>query len=315
MKLDKEEKTDKIKTYPLKERKNKVKVADFAKICEAKRSFKKFVESLPNILAGKNFKELVNSIISAQLNGNPIIWAMGAHVIKCGLNPIIINLMKQGFVSGVALNGAGVIHDVEIALIGATSEDVAEGLLTGRFGMARETAEIINNAVKEGVKHNLGFGEAVGRKLIDIKAPFNSYSILANAVSLKIPVTCHVAIGTDVIHMHPSADGSAIGKASLTDFKTFSNIICNLVNGGVFLNIGSAVILPEVFLKALAIARNLGYDVRNFTTAVFDFNLQYRPSQNVVNRPKILGAKSFYFIGHHELLIPLLAQAILSFKG
>ncbi|MHA1833304.1 MAG: hypothetical protein ACTSV7_04880 [Candidatus Baldrarchaeia archaeon] len=306
------EKIDKIKTYPLKERRNKVKVSDFAKICKAKSTFKEFIESLPDILAGRCFKELVDSMISAQISRKPIIWAMGAHVIKCGLSPIIINLMKQGFVNAVALNGAGVIHDVEIATIGATSEDVSEGLLTGRFGMAKETAEIINNAVKDGVRHELGFGEAVGRKLMETKATFNSYSILVNALMLKIPVTCHVAIGTDIIHMHPNADGSAIGQASLKDFKILSSIICNLGNGGVFLNIGSAVILPEVFLKALTLVRNLGYDVKNFTTAVFDFNLHYRPSQNVVNRPKVLGARGFYFIGHHELLIPLLAQAILA---
>jgi len=304
---------DRIKTYPLKERTNKVRISDFAKVYKAKNTFEEFINSLPNILAGKCFRELVNAIIYAFRNEKPIIWAMGAHVIKCGLSPIIINLMKEGFVSAIALNGAGVIHDVEIALVGATSEDVAEGLLTGRFGMAKETAEIINTAIKEGSEQGYGLGRAVGEKLIRINAPFNNYSILANAIDLKIPITCHVAIGTDTIHMHPSADGSAIGQASLTDFKILTSIIRNL-NGGVFLNIGSAVILPEVFLKALTIVRNLGYDVANFTSAVFDFNLHYRPLQNIVSRPKALGAKSYYFIGHHELLIPVLAASLLDTK-
>jgi len=294
-----------VKTISIANRKSKVRLNDFASVHKTD-SFSDFIDSLPNILAGRDFKEVVDAILKAKRKEKPIVWALGAHVIKCGLNPIIINLMKKGFVSCVALNGGGCIHDVEIALNGKTSEYVENSLKYGSFGMAHETAEFINNALRK----NLGFGEAVGKKLLKVMAPYNSYSILASAAELEIPVTVHVAIGTDIIHMHPNMDGSLTGKVSYTDFKIFSSVVSNL-EGGVFLNIGSAVILPEIFLKAVNVVRNLGHEVRNFTTVNFDFQLQYRAMENVVKRPTANSGKGYYIVGHHEIMIPLLAGILL----
>lgn len=301
----------KVKTYPIKNRKNKVKIEDFARLCTPDTTFKHFVDSLPRVLAGNDFRNIVKSIANAHQKNKPVIFAIGGHVIKCGLSPIIIDLMKQKILTGVAMNGSGGIHDFEIALIGETSEDVEHSIEDGSFGMAEETGRMMNEAVKDGIKHGIGMGEALGRKILKIKAPYTDYSVLAAGIKLDVPVTIHVAIGTDIIHQHRYANGAAIGEASFIDFRIFTSVIANLGGGGVFLNIGSAVILPEVFLKALGIARNLGYPVFNFTTANFDMIQHYRPTQNVVKRPTIKSGKGYNITGHHELMIPLLYRAIL----
>ncbi|MFA6078295.1 MAG: hypothetical protein WC779_00915 [Candidatus Omnitrophota bacterium] len=300
----------KIKTIPLNARKCKVAIKDFAGLSKKGDSFKDFYETLPGILTSMNFKILVDAIVKAHKDGKMVIVMMGAHVIKCGLSPIIIDLMKRGVIKAVALNGAGVIHDTEIAMIGRTSEDVGEGIVDGTFGMAKETASFINEAINQGFKEGIGIGEAVGGSISRIKAPHKEFSILANGHELNVPVTAHVAIGTDIIHQHPSANGAAIGEGSLLDFKNFIYSISNL-EGGVTINIGSAVILPEVFLKAVTVARNLGYHLDNFNTANFDMISQYRPNQNVVSRPTSSGGRGFNIIGHHEIMIPLLYRSII----
>lgn len=254
---------------------------------------------------------MVGAIVEAFQRQRPVIWGMGAHVIKCGLNPIVIELMKRGIITAVAMNGAGPIHDFEIALIGETSEDVIEGLQTGMFGMVEETGHLMNKAIEEGAKRGVGLGQSIGEKITELGPPFAHHSILATGVNLGIPVTVHVAIGTDIIHMHPSADGGAIGQTTFTDFRLFTSVVADLGNGGVYLNIGSAVLLPEVFLKALTIARNLGRHVTNFTTVNLDMIQHYRPAQSVVRRPTLDGGKGYSLSGHHELMIPLLAQAVL----
>lgn len=302
----------KVKTYSIKDRKNLVKIEDFAKLISEDATFKQFIESLPNILIGADLKNLIHNICQAHKHQRPILWALGAHVIKCGLSPIIIELMKKGVVSAIALNGAGIIHDFEIALTGQTSEDVSTGLLDGSFGMAFETAKFINEAIKNGAEENIGIGRAVGKMISEQKLKYQEYSILYHGFELNIPITVHVAIGTDIIHQHPNVSGEAIGKGSMIDFRIFTNQVANLGDGGVFLNIGSAVILPEVFLKALTIARNLGNKIENFTTANFDMFPHYRPMTNIVKRPTLKGGKGYSFIGHHEIMIPLLAFGILN---
>ncbi len=300
-----------VKTYPLKTRKNLVKIEDFARPPSEPATFADFFSSLPEILASCDLRKLVKKILEARSKNKPLIWAMGAHFIKVGLTPYLIKLIDKGFVDFIALNGAGVIHDVEVALIGETSEDVGQSLQDGSFGFAQETGELINQALLESKEERGGFGEAVIKKLAKEKPPFSSSSLLLAAGQRGIPVTVHVAIGTDIIHTHPNVDGEALGRASLLDFQLFCGAIKELNNGGVYLNIGSAVILPEVFLKALTLVRNLGYEVEQFTTANFDFQLQYRPKQNVVARPTAKeGSEGYYFVGHHEILIPLLAQAL-----
>jgi len=299
-----------VKTYPLGERKNKVQVQSFARPCSASASFRDFVASLPDILAGRDFVQVVEAVAQARRNDRPVIFAMGAHVIKCGLGPVLIDLMQRGAVTAIALNGAGAIHDFEVALIGETSEDVAAGLRDGTFGMAEETGRLLNEAVCEGVRDGTGMGEAVGKKVIAIGAPFQDYSILATGVKIGIPVTVHVAIGADIVHMHPHFDGAATGEMSLRDFRLLISVIADL-QGGVYLNVGSAVLLPEVFLKALNVARNLGHDVTQFTTVNLDMYQHYRPLQNVVSRPVFEGGRGYAITGHHELMIPLLALAVL----
>lgn len=237
---------------------------------------------------------------------------MGAHVIKAGLSPVLIDLMKDGWVGGLALNGAGIIHDFELAFAGRTSEDVGARIRTGRFGMAAETGDMLNRAISEGAASGLGLGEAVGRMIAGAKLPYAKWSLLATAYKLGIPVTVHVAVGTDIIHMHPEADGAAIGAASLRDFHLFCGLVRDLNGGGVFLNIGSAVILPEVFLKAVSLVRNQGGRLDDFSTAVFDFLKQYRPAENVARRPLGKKGRGFYFVGPHEILVPLLAAALKS---
>ncbi len=300
---------EKIRTISLKERKSTVGVDDFSRTYAKGGTFGDFYDALPNILAGRDFRKIVQSLVDAFQEKRMAVLAMGAHPIKLGLSPIIISLIERGVFKAVAMNGACIIHDVEVAMAGQTSEDVAEELDQGTFGIARETAEFINGAIKEGVVRGLGLGESLGRKILDANLPHAGLSIMAAGSRLGIPITVHVAIGTDVIHMHPSTDGAAVGEASYRDFKIFSSIISKL-EGGVYLNLGSAVILPEVFLKALSLVRNLGHQVNRFTTINMDFLQHYRPTVNVVNRPTRKGGRGYALTGHHEIMFPLLAAAV-----
>jgi len=237
---------------------------------------------------------------------------LGAHVIKCGLSPIVIDLINRGIIDCIALNGAGIIHDFEIAFQGKTSEDVERAIRDGSFGMAQETAGFINDAIKAGIKSDLGVGKSMGKAIDqDNRLPYKNLSILHTAYKKGITVSVHVAIGTDIVHQHLSCNGAAVGQASLKDFHNFIAEVSKLGDGGVLINFGSAVILPEVFLKALTVARNLGYKVKNFTTANFDMIYHYRPEQNIVRRPTQDSGKGYYIIGHHEIMLPLLASAII----
>lgn len=302
----------KIKTISIKERPSKVNVAQFGSPFSPDKAFKLFLESWPDILAAKDFRELVAIIRRAASLKKPVIVGMGAHVIKVGLNAILIDLMERGLVTSLALNGAGIIHDFEIAYCGHTSEDVASQIESGSFGMTQETAEFLNQAIKRGAEKDSGLGEAVGEMIQSSDFPYKNLSLLASAFRLNLPATVHVAIGTDVIHMHPQASGEAIGKTSLRDFYLFCSQVEKLEGGGVYLNVGSAVILPEVFLKAVSYVRNQGQKLENFTTAVFDFIRHYRPEQNVIRRIVGEKGKGYYFIGHHEIMIPLLAACLKS---
>jgi hypothetical protein len=300
---------NRIRTYPLHQRKSKVRISDFSLPYKKGSSFRSFIQSLPDILAGRDLKEIVACIWKAKKGGYPIIFAMGAHVIKTGLSPIIIDLIEEGFISSIAINGAGMIHDFEIALAGHTSEDVGEHLSNGSFGMAEETGRLLNEAVVEGAREGMGLGEAFAKMIIRIKAPYEGLSIAVATIKNKIPLTVHVAIGTDIIHMHPAMNASALGETAYRDFLRFCKMVSRL-EGGVYLNIGSAVILPEVFLKAISLARNLGYSLKEITTVDIDFIRQYRPSQNVVKRPTMEGGRGYQLVGHHEIMIPLLAAAL-----
>ena len=299
-----------IKTYPLRSRQSKVGLAQFATPFSAGSGFSGFIKSLPSLLAAKDFRDVVEAIVTAQRGGKAIIWGLGAHVLKTGLSPVLVDLMERGFISAIATNGAGIIHDFEIALSGGTSEDVDATLGPGTFGMAEETGSQLNAAIKVGVTKGLGIGQSVGRFLHELHPPFAQISIAASAYRLEIPLTVHVAIGTDIIHMHPQASGAAIGEASLRDFRYFVSCVSRL-EGGVYLNCGSAVVLPEVFLKAVAIARNEGRSLDGLTTVNLDFLRHYRPLTNVVTRPTAGTGKGYSLTGHHELLIPLLAAALI----
>lgn len=303
-----------ISTYPLDSRHSKVTVKDFAHPLsndEAKAA-SSLLNSLPNILAVQSLRAVAQAIITAKAKNKAIIWGAGGHVIKTGLAPILIDLMQRGFVTSIALNGSGVIHDFEIALIGSTSEDVDEALGAGAFGMAEETGQMLNDAINAGARDDIGLGEAVGRMLFELKPQFAEYSLLHEAYKHKAPVTVHATIGTDIIHLHPNADGASIGKTAHRDFRLLTSMVKELDGGGVYLNIGSAVTLPEIFLKAVTVVRNLGVPLQNFTTANFDFIQHYRPNTNVVKRPVANGAgKGYSITGHHELMIPLLAAAII----
>ena len=304
----------KIKTAPLHTRKSKVDVSHFASPVLSGSSFQGFIQSFPRILAAGDFTEVVSRIVTAVKSDQMVLWGMGAHPIKVGLNPVIINLMERGVIKGLAMNGAGIVHDVEIAMAGKTSEEVEEGLGEGAFGVTKETAEFINGAIKAGLNEGLGFGEAVGKALNEEELPHKNMSICAAACRLDIPLTVHVAIGTDVIHIHPSTDGSIIGEMTYRDFRLFASLVSSL-ESGIYINVGSAVILPEVFLKALSAARNLGHRVKDFVTLNMDFIQHYRPTQNVVRRPTDKGGKGFALTGHHEIMVPLLAAAILEGLG
>jgi hypothetical protein len=301
-----------VTTYPLKSRKSKARVEDFAKPCPPGASVEAFLASLPGILAAADFKAVVRAIVEARAHDGGILWGFGAHVIKTGLGPVLIDLMERGFVSALATNGAGVIHDFEVALVGATSEDVDEALGPGRFGMAEETGRLLNAAMTDGVGAGFGLGQSVVR-FLDARSPqYARSSVLATAARLDIPVTVHVAVGTDIIHMHPDASGAALGEGSLRDFRYFVSNVARLERG-VYLNCGSAVILPEVFLKAVALARNRGIALAQLTTVNIDFLRQYRPQTNVVTRPTAGSAgRGYSLVGHHEIMIPLLAAALVA---
>lgn len=301
---------DKVKTYPLKERGSKVKIEDFGKAWESGQSMSQWLRSLPKILAGNEFREVVEGLVQAAVSDKTIILALGAHAIKVGLNPIILDLLDRRIISGLAMNGAGIIHDAELAMVGHTSEDVAAEIGTGKFGMAEETGRLLNSAISEGAMQGLGLGRSIGAMLVKENFTYNNHSLLARAYELDIPLTVHVAMGTDIIHLHPTVDGASIGKGSHLDFRIFARLVSTL-EGGVFINLGSAVILPEVFLKALSLVRNLGYDVREFTTVNMDFIRQYRGITNVVHRPTLEGGKGYNLVGHHEIMFPLLAAAVI----
>jgi len=288
-------------------RESKVSLAHLGRPHTPGGSLRSFLENLPNTLAAADLRELARRWAEAAAGGKTIILAMGAHPIKVGLSPVIIDLMECGALSALAMNGAGIIHDAELALAGHTSEDVAAMLAAGDFGMAEETQRFLNAATRRAAADGIGLGQAVGEALKD--APNARLSLLAQAARLGIPATVHVAIGTDTIHLHPEASGAAIGEASLNDFRTFCAAVATL-EGGVHVNLGSAVILPEVFLKALTLARNLGHHASDFTTANLDFNAHYRPLTNVVRRPTLEGGRGFNLLGHHEIMFPLLAAAV-----
>ncbi len=310
-----------IKSYPIKRRKNLVSIKQFAKTIEHK-GFSKFLDSLPDILAGNSIRDVIDAIVNAANKNRPVVMAIGAHVIKCGLSPIIIDLMKRGIITAVAMNGSVAIHDYEISLIGETSEDVSHSLKDGSFGMARETAEAFQTAVSPNaagqgnkqksigsdIRGDIGLGRALGKQIIKDKNKYKQYSILAAAAKLGIPATVHVAIGTEIIHMHPCISGGDMGDSSHVDFKILCSVVANL-EGGVWMNVGSAVIMPEVFLKALSVARNLGKKVEDFTAVNMDMIQHYRPQTNVVQRPTTQG---YSITGHHEIMLPLLRLGILS---
>lgn len=303
---------NKVKTYPLKKRLSKVCAGDFAAAPRRGRSFAAFYDSLPRILKARDFGCLVEALVEARKKHKAAIFMAGAHVIKCGLNPVLIELINKKVITCLVLNGAGIIHDFEIALQAKTSEDVAENLKSGRFGMGRETADFLNNAVKEGVGMGLGLGEAVAGRIAGASLKYKDLSLLNCAYKNKIPVCVFAAVGTDIIHQHPNFSGAACGEGTLRDFYLLAEQVSGLNQGGVVINFGSAVLLPEVFLKALNLSRNLGNPVKDFTSATFDMLYQYRPAQNVVSRPQAGGAgRGYYIIGHHELMLPLLAQAVI----
>ncbi|MGC1485773.1 MAG: hypothetical protein WA789_18420 [Candidatus Acidiferrum sp.] len=308
-----------VRTYPLSSRKSKVSVRDFARPPAAHVSLAKFLDTLPNLLAANDLRHLLAAIHRARRQRAPILWGIGGHVIKVGLGPILIDLMKRGFISGIAMNGAALIHDFEIALAGNTSEDVETGLGAGEFGMAGETGEYINEFSKLAARLHIGYGEAAGQFLTSgiLNVKHGASSVLVAAYKQRIPVTIHLAIGTDIPHMHPAADGPCLGAATFLDFRLFCALVKQMHPGGVYLNWGSAVLLPEVFLKAVSVVRNLGVPLQPITTANFDFIQHYRPLQNVVKRPTASergGRKSdsrgYAITGHHELLMPLVAAAL-----
>jgi deoxyhypusine synthase len=301
-----------IATYPLASRPSKVTTADFAKPTPVDSSLKDFLNSLPNILAARELRELAGLIREAKQKDRAIIVGLGGHVIKTGLSPILIDLMHRGYVTALVLNGSAVIHDFEIALVGATSEDVDATLGAGSFGMAEETGRMINEAVAAGARDNIGMGEATGRQLQLLQPANADKSLLYAAYEARVPVTVHIAIGTDIVHIHPSADGASIGQTTLQDFRLLCSLVKELDAGGVYLNLGSAVVLPEVFLKTVTVVRNLGFKLQDFYTANFDFIQQYRPLTNVVRRPVAGSGRGFSFVGHHEIMIPLLAASVIS---
>ncbi|MDA8079220.1 MAG: hypothetical protein M0Z79_09830 [Nitrospiraceae bacterium] len=298
-----------VKSYSLCSRRSKVSVRSLASPPEKGDTLRDFLDKLPDVLAARDFRDAVRAIAAARKQGRPVVLGMGAHPVKLGLSPVIIALMNQGVITALASNGACTIHDYELALAGHTSEDVAAELCTGAFGMARETGQGLNRAINTGIKKGHGIGAAVGEYISRGKFPFKERSIFAAAYALGIPATVHVGVGTDIIHMHPEADGAAIGKGSMQDFRLFAAVLADL-EGGVYLNLGSAVIMPEVFLKALNVARNLGHRVESITTINMDFIQHYRPRENVLKRPTSAAGRNIALTGHHEIMFPLLAAAV-----
>ena len=304
---------EKISTYELASRPSKVTIKDFAAPIEKDDSLKNFLDKLPNILAVQSLRQLAHQIRRAHQLNKPIIWGIGGHVVKTGLAPVIVDLIRRGFVSAIASNGSVLVHDTEIALVGFTSEDVDATLGKGDFGAAKETGEILNRAAKGGMREGIGLGEAMGREVCEKNPENANVSLLCQTYQNKIPFTVHLAIGADIGHFHASCDGAALGATSHTDFRLFCSIVRELNGGGVYLNLGSAVVLPEIFLKAVTVVRNLGFPLEDFTTANFDFIQHYRPQTNVVRRPTAGGAgRGFSITGHHEIMIPLLAAHILN---
>jgi len=303
---------DKVSTYPLASRPSKVTVEDFATPVTEKASLRHYLASLPNILAVQDLRELASRMRRARTRGKPIIWGIGGHVIKTGLGPIMIDLMNRGLVSAIAANGSVLVHDAEIAMVGSTSEDVDATLGEGVFGGAEETGNLLNDAAGDGAGEGIGLGEALGRALLKTKPPHEELSIVCAAYKAQVPLTAFVTIGGDIAHFHPSANGAALGATSHTDFRLLAELVRRMDGGGVYLNIGSAVTLPEVFLKCVTLIRNLGHQLNDITTANFDFIQSYRPLTNVVRRPNAGGAGRGYAItGHHELTIPLLAAQLI----
>ena len=303
---------DKVSTYPLALRPSRVSLDDFANPIQPDSSLKDFLAGLPNILGVQSLREIAARMRRARELQKPVIWGIGGHVIKTGLAPLIIDLMNQGYVSAVAANGSVLVHDAEIAMVGSTSEDVDATLGEGAFGGAEETGKLLNRAAQEGAKENLGLGEATGRALLALKPTYPNYSLLCATYNARVPFTAHLTIGGDIGHFHPEADGAALGVTTHTDFRLLSELVRRMDGGGVYLNIGSAVTLPEVFLKAVTLVRNLGNQLTDIATANFDFIQSYRPLTNVVRRPTANGAGQGYSItGHHELTLPLLAAELI----
>jgi hypothetical protein len=305
-----------VNTYPLASRPSKVTVGDFARPFGEDASLRDFLSSLPNILAVQSLREVAARMRRARELGKPVIWGIGGHVVKTGLAPLIIELMRRGFVGAIAANGSVLVHDSEVALVGSTSEDVDATLGAGAFGAADETGRLLNDAARRAAKDGVGLGEALGRLLVESGPKHAALSLLCACYEARVPFTAHVAVGTDIAHFHPQADGAALGAATHTDFRLLSELVRRLNGGGVYLNVGSAVILPEVFLKCVTLVRNLGHPLEDFTTANFDFIQSYRPLTNVVRRPTSGGAgRGFSVTGHHELTIPLLAAELLCGGG
>jgi hypothetical protein len=306
---------DGVSTYPLESRKSKVHLGMFGKPMDGSENLLAFVSKLPHILAGESLRQLIRALLYARSAEKPILWGIGGHVIKVGLGPVLNDLMQAGFVTGIAMNGSAAIHDFEVALQGTTSEEVEEQIGEGRFGMARETGEYMNAAVAAAAAAKLGAGEGLGRFIAQsqgsgIDFQHRPSSILAEAYARKVPVTVHVAIGTDIIHAHPQASGSALGETTYRDFRLFCGLVQQLDGGGVYLNVGSAVVMPEVFLKAISVVRNIGTRLEEFTTVNLDFIQHYRPTQNVLKRPTQNSGQSIALTGHHEIMIPLIAAAL-----
>ena len=300
-----------LKTYSLSSRPSKVNLKGMAGRPSGRESIGEFLDRLPGFLAANDLKELIEIIVTAHRGNRLVLLGMGAHAIKVGLTPVILELVERKIIGGIALNGAGIIHDFELAFAGHTSEEVADGIGAGDFGMARETGELLNRAISTGSREGLGLGQAVGRMIWEEKLPHREFSLLGQCYRMNVPVTVHVALGTDIIHMHPKADGAAIGRTSLKDFDRFCSLVSRL-DHGVYINLGSAVILPEVFLKAISLARNLGHPVAHLTTVNMDFIRHYRAYENVVRRPTLGRGRGLQLIGHHEVMFPLLAAGILA---
>ena len=300
-----------VKTYSIKTRNNKVNVDEhFGQSVTSGMSSLELLDAMPKLLGADSLRAVADKVVAARRNDRPVVLAMGGHVIKCGLQPTLKALIDADIITAVAMNGSATIHDFEVSLVGATSEEVGDVLHSGDFGFSDETGAGMNRAIKAGLNRDIGFAQAIGEWILAKEHPFKEYSLIATCVGKGLPVTAHVAMGTDIIHQHPEMDGAVTGEMSMRDFRLITSVVADLGDGGVWLNVGSAVIMPEVFLKALSIAQNLGHHVDNFTTANFDMNQHYRPMQNVIKRPTSGSGKGYSIVGHHEINIPLLAAAI-----